>query len=241
MDFLANMPIFFWVVAVLAGIGSIYGMVVNRSTRRGLEQAEEFAQTGRWEDSASIYRQLILDRLDFPRQAAEAADSLAALYRERAVDADLTALEESMRVLLDIDRADVSDRQKAQMRRDLHERLAPMLRALPPAVEETSPAPPAPGSTRAGNPERLDAACSYCGEQVRGMAWQFSDYAENEELAIADITGYACPECGAVSHKQCDGGIVFKIWSGYEKSVCKRCAKRVAEPTVIFPVEAVSQ
>lgn len=227
MDFLADMPIFFWVFLVLAAIGGVYRLAVGQSTRRDMESAATLEQTDRWEESAGIYRKLILDRLDFPDQAADAAKKLASLYRAHGVEADLAGLDESMRVLADIDQSGASDRQKTQMKQDLHYKLQGLLNAMPPAVA-------APTASH-GDVETLNDTCRYCGKAIAGKAWSFADYVENEQLSFGAIVGYVCPACGAASHKDCRSGIVYKVWSGYEKSRCAACGQPVHEPTVVFP------
>lgn len=227
MDFIADLPIFFWVFLVLAGIGGIYRLLVGQSTRRDMASAALLEQTDRWQESADIYRRLILDRMDFPDQAADAAAKLGALYRQHAVAANVGELDESMRVLADIDQSGGSDRQKAQMKQELRNKLVTILNALPPALEPPT-APTAKGKA-------LNDTCTYCGETVSGRAWSFADYVDNEQLGVSGILGYVCPACGAVSHKDCQSGIVYKVWSGYEKSVCATCGQAVHEPTVVFP------
>lgn len=235
MEFIGNLPVFFWVAVVFFAIGGIYRLVVGQSTQRDMEQAESMAHSDRWEESAAIYRGLILDRLDFSDKAIAAADKLKALYREHDVDADVSALEQSMELLKDIENAKVSDRKKNGMRSDLQQNLIPVLNALPPVIETTAEGGGQEEFTPSALPEPLDASCQFCDQGISGTAWLFDDYAENPNLDPNQIVGFVCPSCDAASHRDCDSGVVYKTWSGYDKSVCKNCNQPVKEPKVVFP------
>ena len=139
MEFLSNMPVFFWVILVFAAIGGIYSLVTGKATQRDMEQAEALSEAGRWESAAGIYRNLIVQRFDFPDKATAASDALKALYLKHDVDADVSGLDESMNVLTDIENAKVSNIKKTRMRGELLQKTVPVLNALPPAVDSASP------------------------------------------------------------------------------------------------------
>ncbi len=135
MEFISNLPIFFWVILLFVAIGGIYRLVTGQATQRDMEHAESLAQSGRWEESAAIYRKLIIERFDFPERAIPASDKLAALYREHNVDADVSELQQSMALLKEIEDSKSSDIKKTRMRSDLLLKVVPILNALPPAVD----------------------------------------------------------------------------------------------------------
>ena len=228
MEFLGNMPVFFWVIMFFAAIGGIYRLVTGKATQRDMEQAEALAHSDRWEDSAAIYRKLIIERFDFPEKAVPASDKLKALYREHNVDVDVSELEQSMTLLQEIENSKSTDIKKTRMRNDLLQKLVPILNALPPVVEVEEFTPSAA-------PKSLDTNCKYCNQGISGETWLFDDSAQNPNLNPNELIGFVCPSCDAASHKDCESGIVFKTWSGYDKSVCKACSQPMKEPTVIYP------
>jgi hypothetical protein len=138
MEFISNLPVFFWVVMVFAAIGGIYRLVTGKATQRDMEEAESLSVAGHWEKSAAIYRRLIIERFDFPDKAIPASDSLKALYREHNIDADVAELEQSMALLKEIENSKSSDIKKTRMRSDLLQKVVPILNALPPAVDSGS-------------------------------------------------------------------------------------------------------
>lgn len=140
MEFISNMPVFFWVILVFAAIGGIYSLVTGKATQRDMDEAEALSRSGRWEDGAGIYRKLIIERFDFPERAIPASEALKALYREHNVDADVSELEQSMQLLKEIEDSKSSDIKKTRMRNDLLQKVVPILNALPPTVEGAAPA-----------------------------------------------------------------------------------------------------
>ena len=235
MEFISNLPVFFWVVMVFAAIGGIYSLVTGKATKRDMEQAEALAQTGHWEESASIYRKLIIERFDFPDRAIAASDNLKALYRDQNIDADVSDLEQSMALLRDIESTKSSAGKKARMRNELLQKVVPILNALPPVDDSAPPTGVVEEFSPSSPPQSLDANCQFCGQSIAGEVWLFDDYARNPDLDANEIIGYVCPSCDAASHKDCESGIVFKSWSGYDKSVCNACGQPVKEPKVVFP------
>lgn len=235
MEFISNLPVFFWVILVFAAIGGIYSLVTGKATQRDMEQAESLSRSGNWEESAAIYRKLIIERFDFPDRAIPASEKLKALYREHSIGADVSELEQSMELLEEIESSKSSDIKKTRMRNELLQKVVPILNALPPVIETASSAGGGEEFTPSAPAQPLDTNCRFCDKPIKGEAWLFEDYAKNPSLDQNKLIGYVCPSCDAASHRECESGIVFKTWSGYDKSVCKSCNAPSKEPKVVFP------
>lgn len=228
-----HIPVFVWVMLFFAAVGWIARLWLNRSTRETLTKAEALTGAAAWQQAAVLYKQVLNERTDDHGILSDIVKKLSQLYQANAVEADLSELNTALGVLGEIDSSSVSDRNKAQLKRELCGKWAKVVSALPPATVAADDEP-------VGIPTAVETNCRYCSKPIAGRAWKFSDYTMNPALKRDTSIGHVCPACGAVSHTACASGIRFSGWSGYEKSHCAACGARVDSPTMIFPAHEAS-